>query len=284
MIEARCVLVNEKGDKASAVSGSQETAVQVEKIRNNFWEAVRKTINKFREHPCYFFTESDIVSYFYSCFYSSSFECLNHENKRIYLAHREYPTNFRYDKDKLIDNSFEPYALNGKDGSRGNYDFAVLSPDFVKNARTVEEVVNKNIQLLLERTENSVGRKHVKELLFTVEFKYIINNSKNFVDEIIKDNRKLEISEKDQSELGLNLVFCNVKPHYEQRIRHDAVQKSRVINIFINSYYQEGNHKITPRPVANQKLRDYIQAHPSLFAKAFWKSMLNETDDTPRHP
>jgi hypothetical protein len=283
-MEARWIPANEKGDKQQAMSGGQQTAIQVDQIKKSFWDAVRKTINKFREHPCYFFTESDIVSYFYSCFYSSAFECLNDENKRIYLAHREYPTNFRYDKDKLTDDSFEPYPLNGKKGSRGNYDFAVLNPDFVKNARTVEDVVNKNIQLLLKRTENSAARNYGKELLFTVEFKYIINNSKNFVDEIKKDSKKLEISEKDQSELGVNLVFCNVKPHYEKSIE-EAVQKSKVITLFIKSCYQDGSRKDSPKPIANQKLEDYIQAHSSLFGKkAFWMSMLNETNDTPRNP
>jgi len=282
-MEARWIPANDKGDETQVMSNGQETAIQVEQIKKSFWEAVRKTINKFREHPCYFFTESDIVSYFYSCFYSSAFECLNDENKRIYLAHREYPTNFRYDKDKLNDDSFAPYPLNGKKGSRGNYDFAVLNPGFVKNARAVEDVLNKNIQLLLKRTENSTARNYGKELLFTVEFKYIINNSKNFVDEIIKDSKKLEISEKDQSELGVNLLFCNVNPHYEQCI-HEAVQRSKVITLFIKSCYQDGSCKNLPRPRANWKLRDYIQAHPSLFQKAFWRSMLNEADDTPRNP
>ncbi|MFY9398878.1 MAG: hypothetical protein WAR22_11010, partial [Desulfomonilia bacterium] len=97
-------------------------------------------------------------------------------------------------------------------------------------------------------------------------------------------SKKLEISEKDQSELGVNLVFCNVKPHYEKSIE-EAVQKSKVITLFIKSCYQDGSRKDSPKPIANQKLEDYSQAHSSLFGKkAFWMSMLNETNDTPRNP
>lgn len=53
-------------DEMHGMSDGQQTAIQVDQIKKSFWDAVRKTINKFREHPCYFFTESDIVSYFYS--------------------------------------------------------------------------------------------------------------------------------------------------------------------------------------------------------------------------
>lgn len=247
----------------------KKTTLPVEEIQKAFWAAVKKTINKFREHPYYFFTESDIVSYFYYCLYSSSFEIQDAKGRRIYLAHREYPTNFRYSKEKLLDETFnKPYDLKSQDGSRGNYDFALLDPDFVKRAETVEDVVNKKIKLLLKRT-GGTGR----ELLFSVEFKYVINNNKNFVDEIIMDNKKLFFSEEKQSKCGINLVFCNkADPFYRDEIR-DAVEDSKVITIFIHSYYDADDKKITPLPKASSRLKGYITANQQVFEKPFWHSL-----------
>ncbi len=247
----------------------KKSSLTVEEIQKAFWAAVKKTINKFREHPYYFFTESDIVSYFYYCLYNSSFEIPDKKGKRIYLAHREYPTNFRYDKKKLLDETFnKPYELKSKNGTRGNYDFALLNPEFVKMAETVEDVVNKNIKLLLKRTEGK-GR----ELLFSVEFKYVINNNKNFVAEILMDNKKLLFSEENQSNCGINLVFCNkADPFYGDKIEN-AVKNSKVISIFIHSYYDTGNKKITPKPKASPKLKRYISENKDMFEKSFWDSL-----------
>lgn len=240
----------------------------VEDIQKAFWKSVKKTINKFREHPYYFFTESDIVSYFYYCLYNSSFEVQDAKGKRIYLAHREYPTNFRYDKEKLLEETFiEPYELKSKKGTRGNYDLAILDPAFVQGAETVEDVVNKNIKLLLKRTEGT-GR----ELLFSVEFKYVINNNKSFVDEILMDNKKLLFSEKYQSCCGINLVFCNkADPYYHKQLR-DAVRDSKVITILTHSYYDSDNKK-TPKPEASSKLDAYLAANQEILEKPFWQTL-----------
>lgn len=189
---------------------------KIDKINEKVWESINSTINKFREHPYYFFTESDIVSYLYHRLYSTNHEELTKDRKRIYLVHREYPTNFRYKKSELLKEDFkEPYPLNKKEGDRGNYDLAILDPTFVKNADSEEDIVNKNVRLLEIRTENNEHFKNSKELLFAVEFKYIINNSKNFVNEVKMDNKKLLFAkEYGGAEKVVNLVFCNIKYHY----------------------------------------------------------------------
>ena len=95
-------------------------------------KGIKKIINKFRENPLYFFTESDLHSYFYSSIYSGKLEVVRN-NKRICLIHREYPTNFRYHKKKLIqDDYYDPYPLADKKGDRGNYDMVVINPEFAK--------------------------------------------------------------------------------------------------------------------------------------------------------
>lgn len=84
------------------------TATEIEEM---VWDAIRKTTNKFREHPYYFFTESDIVTYMCQCLYTSDLDIVREEDgKRVYCVHREYPTNFRYEKDKILDMD-APYEL-----------------------------------------------------------------------------------------------------------------------------------------------------------------------------
>ena len=108
-----------------------------EEINDAVWKAIDKTINKFREHPYYFFTESDIHSYFYYALYSSEHEALTKDGKPMYCIHREYPTNCRYNKKELLDNTIsEPCNLEGTSGSRGHYDMAVLDPDFINKVNS----------------------------------------------------------------------------------------------------------------------------------------------------
>lgn len=228
---------------------------KIDKINEKVWESINSTINKFREHPYYFFTESDIVSYLYHRLYSTNHEELTKDRKRIYLVHREYPTNFRYKKSELLKEDFkEPYPLNKKEGDRGNYDLAILDPTFVKNADSEEDIVNKNVRLLEIRTENNEHFKNSKELLFAVEFKYIINNSKNFVNEVKMDNKKLLFAkEYGGAEKVVNLVFCNIKYHYIDDLKKEIQSANdKILSIFVQSYFDE-KKKETPRPLMNKE-------------------------------
>lgn len=80
-------------------------------LNDAVWEAINRTINKFREHPYYFFTESDIHSYFYHSIYSSKYDVLTKDKERIYCIHREYPTNFRYKKSELLKEDFKSLMI-----------------------------------------------------------------------------------------------------------------------------------------------------------------------------
>ena len=220
-------------------------------INDAVWRAINKTINKFREHPYYFFTESDIHSYFYYALYSKKYEVSTIDKKRIYCIHREYPTNFRYKKSELLNEDFKkPYDLSMKVGDRGNYDIAILNPEFIENANSKEDIVNKSVKLLEIRTKDN---KNFKELLFAIEFKYVINNSKNFVDEVKKDNKKLLFAkEYGSSTEAVNLVFCNVDFKYKSELISVIENASdKIVLIFIQSYY-DNNKKITPKPIENK--------------------------------
>ena len=221
------------------------------KINDAVWRAINRTINKFREHPYYFFTESDIHSYFYHSLYSTKHEVSTIDKKRIYCIHREYPTNFRYKKSELLNEDFKkPYDLSMKVGDRGNYDIAILNPEFIENANSKEDIVNKSVKLLEIRTKDN---KNFKELLFAIEFKYVINNSKNFVDEVKKDNKKLLFAkEYGSSTEAVNLVFCNVDFKYKSELISVIENASdKIVLIFIQSYY-DNNKKITPKPIENK--------------------------------
>lgn len=212
------------------------------------WDAVRKTINKFRENPYYFFTESDIHSYFYHCLYSTKFQ-VKRENRRIYLVHREYPTNFRYIKKDLVNNPI-CYDLGGSEGRRGNYDMAVINPEFANKAQNINHIINKNIKDLIVRNNNSDSND--KELLFAIEFKYIISNKKDWVNQVALDNQKLKFALDKGAEKVINLVFCNKKYSKYNSILIEEVKKtpSEVNTILVRSFY-ENEVKITPKPISN---------------------------------
>jgi len=224
-------------------------------LNDSVWKAINRTINKFREHPYYFFTESDIHSYFYHALYSSKHEVLTEDKKRIYCIHREYPTNFRYKKSELLKEDFtEPYDLSEKKGNRGHYDMAVLDPDFIENINSEKDIINKNVSLVIKRTENNRNFVNSKELLFAIEFKYVINNSKNFVNEVKMDNKKLLFAKDFGGACeAVNLVFCNVDStkHTGRIIKEVQNGDEKILSIFIHSYY-EGNKKRTTKPIMNK--------------------------------
>jgi len=226
------------------------------KINDAVWIAINKTINKFREHPYYFFTESDIHSYFYCALYSTKHEVRTVDKKKIYCIHREYPTNFRYKKSELLNEDFKkPYKLERQSGSRGHYDMAVLDPDFIKSVNSEKDIINKNVSLVIKRTQNNKYFVNRKELLFAIEIKYLINNSRKFIDEVIMDNKKLLFSiDYGGAVKAVNLVFCNVNStKYTGRIITEVQNADKkILSIFIHSYYKE-KKKITPKPIMNKK-------------------------------
>jgi len=225
------------------------------KLKERVKETIKSTINKFMEHPYCFFTESDIISYFYHRLYLKQYEQQTKDKERIYLVHREYPTNFRYRKKDLLDDSFNmPYDLSKskrKDikAKRGNYDLVILDPEFVKKANSKEDIINKSIRLLEIRASNSKGQ----ELLYAIEFKYIINNNHNYIKEIKMDNKKLLFAIQDGG-VGeaINLVFCNINYYYIEELKKEIVAASKDIKlIFAHKYYK--NNKKFSFMMENQK-------------------------------
>ena len=132
---------------------------------------------------------------------------------------------------------------------------AVLDPDFIKNVNSEKDITNKNVSLVVKRVQNNKDFVNSKELLFAIEFKYVINNSKNFVDEVKMDNKKLLFAKDFWGVYeAVNLVFCNVNPtKYIGRIITEVQNADKnILSIFIHSYYEE-REKRTPKPIMNKK-------------------------------
>ena len=104
------------------------------------------------------------------------------DGKRVYLVHREFPTDFRYDKKRLASDSYtEPYPLSGHQGSRGHYDIGVLNPRFVFDNSDVNVIRNKDIGDIERRAD-----KDEAILLFAVEFKYITSNARSWIQQVLE--------------------------------------------------------------------------------------------------
>jgi len=230
--------------------------ITVDEIEKTVKKGIKKTINKFRENPLYFFTESDLHSYFYYSIYSSKLEVVKN-NKRICLIHREYPTNFRYHKKKLIQDDYrDPYPLAEKKGARGHYDMVIINPEFAKkysdNINDIKHIINKNVSLLKQRVKKDIESVK-KELVYAIEFKYVINNSKMFINEVKGDNKKLLFSSRWGAKHSVNLVFCNIKDRKNiEAVREELKKAPKEIDaFFVQSWYDDSGKKHTPLPVKN---------------------------------
>jgi len=211
-------------------------------LRTHLSDQIRKTVNKFRESPNLFFTETDIHSYLYHSLYTKKLEVKTKDDILTTCLHKEYPTNFRMSKDTM-----EDYGLQKK-GRRGNYDIAVLSPQFIAQS-TIKNVINKDVK----DAEMRVGHDEFKsELVAAIELKYAISHKKSFIDEFRKDVKKLSIGLKYQHFEAYSLIFCNLRnyKYMDELIETVTTEETRVKCCLAVSYY-DGSIKVTPKPITN---------------------------------
>jgi len=211
-------------------------------IKIDVADGIRKTVNKFREYPNIFFSEMDIHAYLYHCLYSTKLEVKTRDEIITSCLHKEYPTNFRYSKETM-----EDYGLR-KIGRRGNFDLAVLNPEFIE-AFDIKNVVNKDIRDVEKRSQNT--EKFRNELLIAIELKYVVNNSKSFVEEVEKDITKLSIASKYQSFEAYNLVFCNLEYKYMNELKNTIEEANPAIRSLLALSYYRDSKKETPKPITN---------------------------------
>lgn len=239
-------------------------------------QSLKTSINRFREKPLLYFTESDIQTYLHKDLITGNTPKITLKDGSISLIHREYPTNFRYQKSKLIigypDDELESTSLSNKHiRSRGHFDLVVLNPEFIqemldKHQRinlTIEQIINKCVNRAIDRKCDLNG-KHPEEILYAIEIKYLhMFNFKNksMLDQILMDNEKLSIAQRSTGGFikPINIVFSSAKSlnfiksymsngkitHPSTGVEHQV--KSGILNIYIEAYYDENNKKNTDK-------------------------------------
>lgn len=176
--------------------------------------------------------------------YRSQYE-IKIDGKRVYLVHREFPTDFRYDKKRLADDSYtEPSPPSTKHGNRGHYDIGVLNPRFVVDNSDINIIRNKGIRYIEKRVN-----REAKILLFAVEFKYITSNGKSWIQQVLEDTKKLQFGREQGVLSAFNLVFCNIPYWYESELIERVKSSSTNVNvILIRSTDGRGGK---PKPLTN---------------------------------
>lgn len=204
-------------------------------IKKVVYKGIRKTITRFRKKPFHYFTEADIHSTLLNDIMTGASDILtfrpsNNNHISVSLVHQEYPTNFRFMKDKLLAGykldeikqtklDYETKVGKGY-GYRGHFDLSVLNNSFVTDMMTkfelhnaLKQIINKDNKVAKKRLENSF-QEFQKELLYAIEVKLIhpFNARQiNMLHEVIKDDNKLRLSHFNSGGFikPINLVFCS---------------------------------------------------------------------------
>lgn len=247
------------------------------------YDGIRKTINRFRENPFFYFTESDIhASLHRDIMEGGSKELVHREDGiAVSLVHLEYPTNFRYEKNRLLEGYGNDISITSIDneakyGDRGNFDLVVLNKDFVRSVfekpHDSENSEFTDLEMILKRVINkdaslSIERKHKddstykREVQYAIEVKFIHPfNARNInmLEEVITDNEKLRLATEhsDGFTKAINLVFCSS----QEKVRSD--RKDPVINR-IREYIRNGRtvHENREYKVPEAVLNVFIDSH-----------------------
>ena len=247
---------------------------------------IRKTINRFRERPLNYFTESDIHSSLMKDIMEGNSDIFlqpyKNSDKGISLLHNEYPTNFLYKYSWLtnlnkIDYNTAPKEVNiervlqeieltqisntfEKGRNRGHYDLSVLNNEFVTKqinndkislTERLKHIINKDIKKIKGR---SGDKYYKKELSYAIEVKYLQpfnSTNKGMFIEVVKDNTKLALTKIHSNEFTktINLIFCSSEYNKDNSVVSDI--KNYIKGSRINGYK-------TPEGVINIFIESYL--------------------------
>ncbi len=260
----------------TSLSTLSTTSQRMDHIDAVVAQSMKTSINRFREKPLLFFTEADIQTYLHKDLITGNTPHVTIEKGIISLIHREYPTNFRYEKSRLLagypDEELAQTDLTNKSiKSRGHFDLVVLNPEFLHSIigkhktynASIEQIINKNVYKAINRY-NDPGSKHNEEVLYAIEIKYLHMFNYNHIsmlDQILMDNEKLSIALRRSCGYikPINIVFSSSKSpeliktymthgkilHPSTKVEHQI--KSGILNIYVEAYYDEENEKYTDR-------------------------------------
>jgi hypothetical protein len=190
---------------------------------------IRRTINRFRENPFYYFTESDIhaslVKDILEGYSNIFYQPIQGTSLRLSLVHLEYPTNFSFTrKEALLGESITSTDSNRQ---RGNFDLAVLKANkfeaIVKDMsnsnkdekqtnliRLLKSIISKDIasnEELYQKLNEPIGE--LIDYAIEVKFFHFNNATREMFDQVKIDNFKLcKAIENKASIKPVNLIFC----------------------------------------------------------------------------
>jgi len=106
-----------------------------EQISGAIDQAIEALCKEFRSSPTLFYTEHDMVSFFYTILQRnlSMATARDRDASEHFLVHLEYPTPFRCDMegDRFATKGDDERIPQGGLYRRGHYDIVVLNPDFI---------------------------------------------------------------------------------------------------------------------------------------------------------
>ena len=266
------------------------------------FDSFRKSINRFRERPLLYFTESDIHSFLQSDLIQSNIKLFIHEKRKISLVHLEYPTNFRYKKQMLL-KGYPRYLpensetnIDSKTGDRGNFDLTILNPGFIdmifkcfhNEDIAIEHIINKDVTRACERLNNAnynttindgilAKKQFNREIKYAVEVKFIHRfNARNInmLKEIVKDNEKLRLAYLHSNHFirPINLIFCS-SVSKSRSDKQDPVIK-RIKDYIIKGKTFEFN-KVRPKFIPEGVVNIFIESYFSEKKKTTLKPIVS---------
>jgi len=253
--------------------------MRIKAINNAVFDGIRKTINRFREQPFLYFTESDIHASLSKDIMDGSSDILILGNTAVErksiktpvsLVHHEFPTNFRYEKKKLKDGyddeNLNLTAISSAHGDRGNYDLAVLNPVFIEKLfeshkkegliEILKHIINKDLNRAINRIPD-------EELIYAIEVKFVHmfnDRNINMLEEVKSDNEKLRLAlHHKHCTKAINLFFCSSAEKERRDIQQPVIRQIKeyiesfynqdIINIFIESFIDlDSSVKKTTKP------------------------------------
>jgi len=188
-------------------------------------KSIKVLCSEFRAHPTLFFTENDLVCYFYSILQQKLpiFNAYDKDGRKHFLIHMEYPTPFRCDmsKNKFKLKDDETRTEKGGKYQRGHYDLVVLNPDFI-NQHQYEIIKAQNYELYKAQALSKIDR-YKPIILYGIEFmfsrdplKYSKGKNKQkgingFVAKVTQDADKLLTSKNMEGFMGQIKMLTFVK-------------------------------------------------------------------------
>ncbi len=206
-------------------------------------KAIQKLKNDFHTNIGFFYTEDDVVQYFYSILkYESDLIEKDITGNNHLLIHKEYPTPFRC---SMANYEFE-YKTEEQGGQRGHYDLVILNRKFISNHDyfSVRAQDNTNFLKLIEKAKKPI-------IDYAFEFSFFRRNFTekvryNEVFKIIKqDHDKMQKGKEMGYIKNIKSIVCfeGISEKVESKLLNNFAENEVIILKFNPSIYAKINKR-----------------------------------------